>query len=147
MSAIAVLLWRVRDACVLLFVVWEAATHLNWNPCYRVGQEIDPLNGVVVFYNGGVRHSSGRNVAPEGYGRDPHQLVADARVCCSLRCEADDRASSPAHSSMFEEIFSRRCPPGSRWRMRPSSEMSVTIVTGRVKLFVAATPSSGPAGM
>lgn len=52
---------------VLLVVSWKAATLLNWNPHYRVGQQIDSLNAVRVFYNGGVDHSSGRNVAPDGY--------------------------------------------------------------------------------
>lgn len=52
---------------VLLVASWKAATLLNWNPHYRVGQEIDRLNGVAVFYNGGIGHTSGRNVAPDGY--------------------------------------------------------------------------------
>ena len=50
-----------------LVLLWLAATLLNWNPRYRVGQEIDRLNGVAVFYNGGVGHSAGRNLAPDGY--------------------------------------------------------------------------------
>jgi hypothetical protein len=53
--------------CLLLPLLWQAATHLNWNPRYQVGQQIDRLNGVAVFYNGGVGHSSGRNLAPDGY--------------------------------------------------------------------------------
>lgn len=53
--------------CVLLFFVWKAVTLLNWNPRYRVGQEMDRLNGVAVFYNGCVGHTSGRNLAPDGY--------------------------------------------------------------------------------
>ena len=52
---------------LLLLVLWKAATLLNWNPRYRVGQEIDRLNGVAVFYNGGVGHSSGRHLASDGY--------------------------------------------------------------------------------
>ena len=52
---------------VFLVLAWKAATLVNWNPRYRVGQEIDRLNGVVVFYNGGVGHNSGRNLAPDGY--------------------------------------------------------------------------------
>ncbi len=32
-----------------------------------VGQAIDSLNGVLVFYNGEVSHVSSRNVAPNGY--------------------------------------------------------------------------------
>ena len=57
----------VAGVFVLLVSVWWAATHLNLNPRYRVGQEVDNLDGVVVFYNGGVAHTSGRNLAPEGY--------------------------------------------------------------------------------
>ena len=61
---------------VLLLLLWKAATLLNWNPRYRVGQEIDRLNGVAVFYNGGVSHSSGRNLAPDGYNLGlKHQCV------------------------------------------------------------------------
>ena len=52
---------------VLLLLCWWAATHLNLNPRCRVGQEVDHVNGVAVFYNGGVGHSSGRNLAPDGY--------------------------------------------------------------------------------
>ena len=57
----------LAGSLVLLFLLWKAATLINWNPRYRVGQEIDSLNGVAVFYNGGVSHSSGRNLAPDGY--------------------------------------------------------------------------------
>jgi hypothetical protein len=52
---------------LVLALLWQAVSLLNWNPRYRVGQEIDRLNGVAVFYNGGVGHSSGRNQAPDGY--------------------------------------------------------------------------------
>ncbi len=52
---------------LLAVIIWKAATLLNWNPRYRVGQEVDRLNGVAVFYNGGVGHSAGRNLAPDGY--------------------------------------------------------------------------------
>ena len=48
-------------------VLWKSATLMNWNPRHSVGEEIDHLNGVPVFYNGGVGHSSGRNVAADGY--------------------------------------------------------------------------------
>jgi hypothetical protein len=52
---------------VLLVVSWKAATLVNWNRHYRIGQVLDHLNGVAVFYNGGVAHSSGRSLAPDGY--------------------------------------------------------------------------------
>lgn len=61
------LVFFALGAVALLLISWKAATLLNWNPRYRVGQQIDSLNGVAVFYNGGVDHSSGRNLAPDGY--------------------------------------------------------------------------------
>jgi surface antigen len=61
------LAFAFTGVCVFLFLIWKVATILDWNPRYRVGQEIDRLNGVVVFYNGGVGHSTGRNLAPDGY--------------------------------------------------------------------------------
>ncbi len=33
----------------------------------EIGQAIDSLNGVVVYYNGSVSHVAGRNVAADGY--------------------------------------------------------------------------------
>ncbi len=60
-------IWTTCGAVAFLVLAWQAATRLNWNSRHRVGEEIDRLNGVAVFYNGGVGHSSGRNVAPDGY--------------------------------------------------------------------------------
>lgn len=45
----------------------KAVTLLNWNFRCTPGQPVDALNGVTVYFNGGVGHSSGRNVAPDGY--------------------------------------------------------------------------------
>ena len=60
-------LWVLIGGLLSLFLLWKAATLLNWNPHHRVGDEIDQLNGVAVFYNGGVGHNSGRNVTTDGY--------------------------------------------------------------------------------
>jgi surface antigen len=57
----------MTGAFALLICLWWAATNLNWNPRFRVGQAVDNLDGVLVFHNGGVAHSSGRNLAPDGY--------------------------------------------------------------------------------
>lgn len=54
-------------AGVLFFGGKWLYTHLNFNTTYRVGQPLDSLNGVYVYYNGGVSHISGRNLAPDGY--------------------------------------------------------------------------------
>ncbi len=39
----------------------------NVNTDFTVGQKIDSLNGVYVYYNGGVDHVLGRNTTPNGY--------------------------------------------------------------------------------
>jgi len=57
-------------AAVLLGAVLAAyfgATRVNWNFARAVGEPIDSLDGVAVYYNGGVGHSAGRNLAPDGY--------------------------------------------------------------------------------
>ena len=61
------ILLGLMAAFILLLLSWRSATHLNWNPRYEVGQEVDHLNNVTVFYNGGVGQTSGRNLAPDGY--------------------------------------------------------------------------------
>jgi len=40
---------------------------INFNQDYKVGQALDSLNGVKVYYNGGVDHISGRNVTKDNY--------------------------------------------------------------------------------
>lgn len=39
----------------------------NPNTKYKLGQPLDSLNGVMVYYNGMVGHTDGRNTAPDGY--------------------------------------------------------------------------------
>ncbi|MCD6066830.1 MAG: domain containing protein [Bacteroidetes bacterium] len=39
----------------------------NPNPEYTVGQKIDSLNGVYIYYNGGVGNIEERNTSPDGY--------------------------------------------------------------------------------
>lgn len=39
----------------------------NFNTDFSVGQKIDSLNGVYVYYNGSVDHVSGRNKTADGY--------------------------------------------------------------------------------
>lgn len=44
-----------------------AIKKVNFNPGFSVGQKIDSLNGVFVYYNGGVGNVNGRNTTPDGY--------------------------------------------------------------------------------
>lgn len=39
----------------------------NFNTDFSVGQQIDSLNGVYVYYNGGVENVTGRNITEDGY--------------------------------------------------------------------------------
>lgn len=69
--------WRIRywkralllpvAIVVLGVLLWKMVTLVNWNRHYQVGEEIDQFNGVAVYYNGGVAHTDGRNLAPDGY--------------------------------------------------------------------------------
>ncbi len=52
---------------VLGYILVRLVQKINPNPKYEVGQALDSLNGVKVFYNGGVSHTGERNVAPDGY--------------------------------------------------------------------------------
>jgi ABC-type multidrug transport system fused ATPase/permease subunit len=58
-------------ACVLLpltaLVVYAAATRINPNSQYAVGEQLDELNGVAIYYNGGVNTVQGRNLSQDGY--------------------------------------------------------------------------------
>ena len=50
-----------------VLAAYSGATRVNWNFARAVGEPIDSLDGVAVYYNGGVGHGSGRNLAPDGY--------------------------------------------------------------------------------
>lgn len=52
---------------MLLFVGFFLSKKINLNPNYEVGQKIDSLNGVAVYYNGGVGNVDGRALAEDGY--------------------------------------------------------------------------------
>lgn len=47
-------------------VLWTSRK-LNTNTNYIVGQKVDSLNGVFVYYNSGVANVSGRNTTADGY--------------------------------------------------------------------------------
>ncbi|PIB29695.1 amidase [Gaetbulibacter sp. 5U11] len=52
---------------ILLVVGFFISKKINLNPNYEVGQKIDSLNGVAVYYNGGVGNVDGRALAEDGY--------------------------------------------------------------------------------
>jgi len=52
---------------ILGFVGLWAFKKFNFNTDFQVGQQIDSLNGVCVYYNGGVGNVTGRNTTTDGY--------------------------------------------------------------------------------
>ena len=51
----------------LSFVGLWTFKKFNFNTDFSVGQQIDSLNGVYVYYNGGVDNVTGRNTTADGY--------------------------------------------------------------------------------
>lgn len=52
---------------IVSYFSYKTIININPNPKYFVGQKIDSLNGVYVYYNGGIGHIEERNLAPDGY--------------------------------------------------------------------------------
>lgn len=62
---------RIFFSLILLIVVLLlrllSIKKSNFNPTKTIGHKLDSINGVYVFYNGGVDNSLGRNLSKEGY--------------------------------------------------------------------------------
>lgn len=54
-------------ALALLMGLLFTFKNINVNPHLSVGQRIDSLHGVYVYYNGGVSHTGGRDTTADGY--------------------------------------------------------------------------------
>jgi len=52
---------------IILIAGFFVSKKINLNPNYDIGQKIDSLNGVAVYYNGGVGNVEGRAFAEDGY--------------------------------------------------------------------------------
>jgi len=57
---------------VLVFLALAAAcyvvaTRFNINPTHTIGDPLDELNGVAVYYNGAINNTSGRRTTADGY--------------------------------------------------------------------------------
>ncbi len=52
---------------ILVVIGLNVSKKFNFNANVSVGQPIDSLNGVFVYFNGGVENISGRNTAADGY--------------------------------------------------------------------------------
>ena len=60
-------LFLIIGILILLTIGFFLSKKINLNPNYEVGQKIDSLNGVAVYYNGGVGNVDGRALAKDGY--------------------------------------------------------------------------------
>ena len=47
--------------------LYSAITRIDPNPRHAVGEQLDELNGVAIYYNGGVNTVQGRNQTQDGY--------------------------------------------------------------------------------
>ncbi|MGA6099670.1 CHAP domain-containing protein [Stutzerimonas marianensis] len=47
--------------------LYAAVTRIDPNPKHAVGEQLDELNGVAIYYNGGVNTVQGRNLTQDGY--------------------------------------------------------------------------------
>ena len=52
---------------IVLSIGFFVSKKINVNPKYEVGQKMDSLNNVVVYYNGGVGNVEGRKLTDAGY--------------------------------------------------------------------------------
>ncbi len=59
--------YRTALLIALIIGIYLFVTRSNINPSFEVGQAVDSLNHVTVFYNGGVGNVEERNLAPDGY--------------------------------------------------------------------------------
>jgi surface antigen len=60
------IIWFAIGA-IALFTMVKFSKKINLNPQFEVGQKVDSLNGVFVYYNGGVGNVSDRNTSVNGY--------------------------------------------------------------------------------
>jgi hypothetical protein len=56
---------------ISLFIIGYAGIRIfrmrHVNHIFTIGQAIDSINGVYVYFNGNISHDSGRNLTPDGY--------------------------------------------------------------------------------
>lgn len=57
----------ILGVLILLIIGFFVSKKINLNPNYEFGQKIDSLNGVSVYYNGGVGNVDGRALSKDGY--------------------------------------------------------------------------------
>jgi len=61
------ILYLIISVITLLLVFVWAFKKYNFNPSHSIGEKLDSLNGVYVYYNGGVNNVVERNTTSDGY--------------------------------------------------------------------------------
>ena len=64
-KALFLLLAIAATSALVIFLYQRNASYSPHN--YQIGDRLDSLNHVIVYYNGGMGNVSGRNTAPDGY--------------------------------------------------------------------------------
>ena len=63
--------FALAAACALLplitLALYAGITRIDLNSQHQVGERLDELNGVAIYYNGGVNSVQGRNLSVDGY--------------------------------------------------------------------------------
>ncbi|MBA3681233.1 MAG: CHAP domain-containing protein [Bacteroidetes bacterium] len=49
------------------YIIYRIIISSNPNPNFYIGQKLDSLNGVYIYYNGGIGHTGKRNLTQDGY--------------------------------------------------------------------------------
>ncbi len=52
---------------ISILFIYKKRNHINLNPMHKVGESIDEIEGVEVFFNGSIGHVKNRNVTKNGY--------------------------------------------------------------------------------
>jgi len=52
---------------LLLYIGFKLIKKVNFHPTHKCGDVIDSFNNVNLYFNGGVGHTQGRNLAKDGY--------------------------------------------------------------------------------
>ncbi len=60
-------LYLITGIILIIFLGIWTFKNVNFNPNYKVGQPIDSLNHVIVYFNGAVNNVTERNLSDDGY--------------------------------------------------------------------------------
>ncbi len=50
--------WGVLALFLILFLIWEGVTRLNWNLTHKIGEQFDRTNGRLIDVQPGPLHAS-----------------------------------------------------------------------------------------